>query len=120
MEAVTIWLAIDDSTIENGCMRMIPETHHHGFSQYEPVDRNKHVFGTRVQPDQLDESEAVDLEGRAGECHVHHAKLMHSSNANTSRKHRCGYTMRYMSTSVEHKKRRTWDLSRAGTRHCWE
>ena len=104
MEVVTIWLAIDHSTIENGCMRVIPGTHHHGFSEYEPVDRNRHVFGTRIQPDQLNESEAVDLEVHAGECHVHHAKLIHGSNIDRSQRRRCGYTMRYMATSVKHKK----------------
>jgi len=102
MEVITIWLAIDDSTIESGCMRVIPGTHHHGFSKYEPVDRNRHVFGTRIQPGQLHESEAVYLELRAGGCHVHHAKLIHGSNTNRSQKRRYGYTMRYIPTSVKY------------------
>jgi len=99
-EVVTVWLAIDDSTRENGCMRVIPASHGHGFSDYEPVDREKSVFGSRIKPGQFDESKAVDLEIRAGECHLHHAKLIHGSNANRSDKRRCGYTMRYMSTRV--------------------
>lgn len=101
-EVVTVWLAIDDSTVENGCMRIIPKTHHHGFSDYEPVDRERHVFGSRVKPEQMDESTAVDCEIKAGEAHLHHAKLIHGSNANTSDKRRCGYTMRYMPTNIKH------------------
>ena len=100
-QVVTVWLAIDDSQPENGCMRVIPGTHHHGFSEYEEVDHSQHVFATRIRPDQLDESKAVDLAIRAGECHVHHAKLMHSSSPNTSGRRRCGYTMRYMPTDVK-------------------
>jgi len=98
---LTVWLAVDASTTENGCMRVVPRTHHYGFSEYEPVDRETNVFGTRIKPDQFDEGSAVDLELRRGECHIHHAKLIHASNANTSAKRRCGYTMRYMPTSVK-------------------
>lgn len=105
---VTVWLAIDDSTRENGCMRVIPRTHHHGFSEYEAVDRETHVFGSRIKPGLFDESAAVDLEIRAGECHLHHAKLIHGSNPNLSNKRRCGYTMRYMPTSVKFINGRPW------------
>ena len=100
-KVVTVWLAIDDSMADNGCMRVIPGTHHHGFSEYEEVDASRHVFGTQIRADQLDESKAVDLAIRAGECHVHHAKLMHSSSPNTSGRRRCGYTMRYMPADVK-------------------
>src|SRR5690349_6113549 len=34
----TVWLALDRSTHENGCMRVIPGTHINGFSEYEDVD----------------------------------------------------------------------------------
>ncbi len=95
-KVMTIWLAIDDSTVENGCMRVIPGTHHGGFSEYEPVSREANVFPSQIKPELVDESRAVDLAIRAGECHVHDAKLMHGSNANKSNRRRCGYTMRYM------------------------
>ena len=35
---VTIWLALDRSDRENGCLRVIPGTHSNGFSDYEAVD----------------------------------------------------------------------------------
>lgn len=108
-EVVTVWLALDDSTRENGCMRVIPGSHSHGFSEYEPVDRQQYVFGAQIKTGQFDETKAVDLEIRAGECHLHHAKLIHGSNANTSSRRRCGYTMRYMSTRVKfHQDRVPW------------
>ena len=99
---MTVWLAIDDSTTENGCMRVVSGTHNHGFSDYEPVDEpEKHVFSREIVPEQVDESKVVDLEVLQGQCHVHHSKMVHGSNANTSQKRRCGYTMRYMPTSVK-------------------
>ena len=99
-KVITVWLAIDDSLPENGCMKVIPGTHGNGFSDYEDVDSSKHVFGTQIRPEDMDESKAVDLAIREGECHVHHAKMIHGSNANASDLRRCGYTMRYMPSDV--------------------
>lgn len=95
-KVMTVWLAIDDSNVENGCMRVIPGSHHNGFSDYEDVTGEDKVFSTQIKKDQFDESKAVDLAIRAGECHLHDAKLIHGSNANKSNNRRCGYTMRYM------------------------
>ena len=97
MEVVTVWLAIDASTPANGCMRVIPRTHHGGYSQYEPVaDATKEVFATEIKKDQIDESEAVDCILQPNHCSIHHAKTIHGSNPNTSPHRRCGYTMRYV------------------------
>jgi hypothetical protein len=102
-EVVTVWLAIDPSTRANGCMKVIPRTHTSGggFSEYEDVDRATNVFGAQIKPHQIDESRVVYLELRPNECSLHHARLMHASDPNTSKVRRCGYTMRYMSTRVK-------------------
>jgi hypothetical protein len=100
-DVVTVWLAIDPSTRANGCMKVIPRTHSGGFSEYEDVDHATHVFGAQIKPHQLDESTAVYLELQPNHCSLHHAKLMHASDPNTSAIRRCGYTMRYMSTRVK-------------------
>jgi chlorinating enzyme len=98
MEVITLWLAVDESTVENGCMRVLPGSHKAavGMDQYVPVDHQANVFGAEVKQELIDESQAVDLELRVGECHFHDAWTLHSSCPNTSEKRRCGYTMRYM------------------------
>ena len=102
MEVVTVWLAIDPSGPDNGCMRVIPGTHTHGYSEYDPVaDKEHNVFGTEVKPGQFDESTAIDCVLDENECSLHHAKAIHGSNANTSGRRRCGYTMRYMPATVK-------------------
>jgi hypothetical protein len=100
MEVVTVWLAIDPSSAANGCMRVIPGTHNNGYSQYRSVDQRA-VFTSEIQPDQFDESKAVDCVLGANQCSLHHAKLIHGSNANSSASRRCGYTMRYFSTACK-------------------
>ncbi len=100
-DVVTVWLAIDPSTRANGCMKVIPRTHTGGFSEYEDRDPTTHIFAAEIKANQLDESRAVYLELEPGQCSLHHAKLMHASDPNTSDVRRCGYTMRYMSTRVK-------------------
>jgi hypothetical protein len=95
---VTIWLAIDRSTKENGCMRVIPGTHHNGFSEYESVDQRINTFHAQIK--NIDESQAVYFELERGECSLHDSRIMHGAPANTSPHRRCGYTMRYISANT--------------------
>lgn len=96
---VTIWLAIDQSNKENGCMRVIPGTHSNGFSEYEDVDKKVNTFHAQIKD--LDESKAVYFELEKGECSLHDSRIIHGATANTSPHRRCGYTMRYISASTK-------------------
>lgn len=95
---VTVWLALDRSTRENGCMRVIPGTHTNGFSEYEEVDRARNTFHRQIT--HVDETLAVDFELEPGECSLHDARIIHGAEPNTSPHRRCGYTMRYIPTSL--------------------
>ncbi|HZO90701.1 MAG TPA: phytanoyl-CoA dioxygenase family protein [Chthonomonadaceae bacterium] len=104
MEVITLWLAVDESTVENGCMRVLPGSHRAmktAIEAYEPVDKSTNVFHARIPPELIDENKVVDLELAVGECHFHDAWTVHGSNPNTSTKRRCGYTMRYMPAHVK-------------------
>jgi ectoine hydroxylase-related dioxygenase (phytanoyl-CoA dioxygenase family) len=98
MEVVTVWLAIDDSAVDNGCMRVIPGTHTGGYSKYQPVDRQANVFQSEIV--QVDEAKAVDFVLAENQASLHDGRIIHGSNANTSARRRCGYTMRYISTAT--------------------
>lgn len=99
-QIVTVWLAIDPSNEENGCMRVIPGTHHGGFSDYEEVDRVGHTFASQIKGG-VDESQAVSFVLEPNECSLHDGRIIHGASANTSAQRRCGYTMRYFPTSVQ-------------------
>lgn len=101
MEVVTVWLALDPSTEENGCMRVVPRTLH-GYSEYEPCDAARNVFSSEIKRGQFDPSKAVALELQPNQCSLHDGRIIHGSNANTSSHRRCGYTMRYISTRTKH------------------
>ena len=99
MEVVTLWLAVDNSTPENGGLRVIPGSHRHGLHDLRARDDVDSVLGSECATD-VDESLAVDLTLAAGDVEVHHPNIVHGSDANTSPEWRCGLTIRYIPTST--------------------
>jgi ectoine hydroxylase-related dioxygenase (phytanoyl-CoA dioxygenase family) len=100
MEGIcTVWLALDKTTPENGCMSVIPGTHVNGFSEYEAVDGAINIFGSEIKADQFDESTAVYFCLEPNECSLHEGRIIHGAKANTSPFRRAGYTMRYFPTT---------------------
>jgi ectoine hydroxylase-related dioxygenase (phytanoyl-CoA dioxygenase family) len=104
MEVCTVWLAIDPSTKVNGCMMVIPGTHRTGqagFSDYDRVDESKNVFGIEVVANQRNDEQRVYIELQPNHCSLHDARVIHGSEPNTSNIRRCGWTLRFCSTSVK-------------------
>jgi ectoine hydroxylase-related dioxygenase (phytanoyl-CoA dioxygenase family) len=102
-QVVTVWLAIDRSTRENGCMKVIPGTHRNGgFSEYVAVDSGNNTFQEQIKNAEsvIENTRAIYFELEPGECSFHDGRIMHGAEANTSQYRRCGYTMRYFPTSV--------------------
>jgi hypothetical protein len=111
MEVCTVWLALDPSLKENGCMQVIPGTHrtgHRGFSDYDPVDPEKNVFHNEILKNQRDESKKVFIELQPNEASLHDARIQHGSEPNTSALRRCGWTLRFTSTAVKFNEKQ-WD-----------
>lgn len=96
-DIVTVWLAIDRSTRDNGCMRVIPGSHlSGGFSKYVEMEVPTDRIFTREIPD-VAEEEAVYFELEPNQCSLHDSRIIHGARANTSELRRTGYTMRYFS-----------------------
>ncbi|MFZ0544961.1 MAG: phytanoyl-CoA dioxygenase family protein [Candidatus Promineifilaceae bacterium] len=100
-QIVTVWLALDLVDRENGCMRVIPGTHHNGFSEYEAVDTSTNTFGSEIRADLIDESKAVYFELQPNTCSLHDGRIIHGAEANASPRRRAGYTMRYFSMAMK-------------------
>ncbi len=102
MDVVTLWLAIDESTVENGCMRVIPRTHTLGpLEHVKETNPEGKVLDRGLKPEFVDEAQAVNCELKPGDCSFHAPYLIHGSTRNTSQKRRCGYTMRFMPTTTK-------------------
>ena len=100
--AITAWYAVDDSDVENGCMRVIPATHVSGVVEHGKAKEtgnllsiNQEIHVTSAQADR-----AADLPLRAGQISIHDGTLIHGSLPNRSQRRRCGLTLRYVPTWV--------------------
>jgi phytanoyl-CoA hydroxylase len=100
MEVVTLWLAVTDSTPENGCMRVIPQTQRMKLETVSARTDVENVLGSAMRDDLVDQSKAINLILKAGDVSIHHPNLVHGSEANLSDKWRMGLTIRYIPTST--------------------
>ena len=97
---VSAWIALTDSNVENGCLRVLPGTHTRRFGHIEnPHERNILGKGLTVSEDLLVER-AVDVVLRAGQMSFHHANIVHGSNANATAGPRIGFAVRYVTPAV--------------------
>jgi hypothetical protein len=104
MEVVTIWLAATDSMVENGCMRILPNTQNMTLASWDELrkfDDGDNVLGSGLDPRTLDESSAIDIQLKAGDASIHNPNIIHGSNENVSDKWRIGLTLRYIPTTTK-------------------
>ena len=95
VDVCTIWLAIDDSDLGNGCMQVIPRTHS-GYPELEMVaTEGGDLLGVRVEVSPGMEADAVALELEAGDLSIHDSFVIHGSEENESSRRRAGLTLRY-------------------------
>lgn len=100
--ALTAWFAIDDSDVENGCMRVLPGTHQSGIREHGTADATGNLLSINqeVPVTPAEAATAADLILRAGEMSLHDGALIHGSLPNRSHRRRCGLTLRYIPTTV--------------------
>ena len=94
---VSCWAALDDATVENGCLWVIPGSHKWGLISREREQEIEH----QTLSGELEENE-VSVELKAGDCSFHHSLLLHSSHANRSSNRRRGYATHYMSAKTKY------------------
>ena len=96
----TVWIALDASTKENGCLRVIPGSHRSKqLARHNHSDAPNIALNLELDKNAFDESKAVDIELQPGEVSLHDVYLYHGSEPNLSDHPRRGMTLRYMPTS---------------------
>jgi ectoine hydroxylase-related dioxygenase (phytanoyl-CoA dioxygenase family) len=106
-ELGTCWIALDDATIDNGCMHVVPGSHRWDYSYHrEEVDGHDPRWPLRPEriPADADMTEAP-CEVPAGHCHFHHCRTLHGSYGNKTDNPRHSYILHLMPGST----RRTGD-----------
>ncbi len=79
----TCWLAVDDSTLDNGCMQFLPGSNHEPVRPHHPLhgDRSaSHTLVTDLRPDDV----MLPVPIRRGDITVHSEGVLHGSGGNRS------------------------------------
>jgi ectoine hydroxylase-related dioxygenase (phytanoyl-CoA dioxygenase family) len=96
----TVWIAVDDSTPANGCLRVIKGSHKAGrLFRHETNASQDLTLNQELAPSEFDERDAVDIVLEAGQVSLHDVFLVHGSEPNTSPNPRRGMTLRFMPTT---------------------
>lgn len=96
----TVWIAIDDSTPENGCLRVIPGSHHgQKLRAHRKLETDDATLNQELLESEYDVSQAADLVLEAGRMSLHDVFLLHGSEPNRSPHARRAMTLRFMPTT---------------------
>jgi hypothetical protein len=100
-DVVTAWVALSPSTVESGCMRVVPGTHlrevvphSDTFGEHNMLSRGQEIAV------EVDEAQAVDLMLEPGQMSLHHVKIFHGSHQNRADDRRIGFAIRYLPPHV--------------------
>ncbi len=96
MSLWSCWLPLDDATVENGCMLVIPGSHAGGGLPHEAT-RDDYV----IPDSQYDLDAVIPVPMRRGSGLFFHSLVVHGTAANTSGKSRRAITMSYF--GAEHR-----------------
>lgn len=100
-QVTTVWIALSESTTQNGCMRVVPGTHRSPLlPQRETYGPDNMLSRGQEIAVEVDESRAVSLILQPGEFSLHHIGIVHGSGPNVSGGPRIGLAIRYVSPNV--------------------
>lgn len=111
---VSCWLALDDATVDNGCMHVMPKSHKdERFSIAARTEANAAAAkaqeeGREPPPNQwterqnMDISRGIPVELKAGECMFHHCLNFHGTPPNVTEQQRRAFVMIFMAQGVRY------------------
>ncbi|GAA3611752.1 hypothetical protein GCM10022419_115930 [Nonomuraea rosea] len=108
-----VWLALDDATIENGCLWVLPGSHRSGVV-YPNREHDDPRYDCTVESYAFpyDDSDAVPVEVTAGSAVVFNGYLLHKSLPNTARS---GYRRALVNHYMSAESLLPWSAPPAGT-----
>jgi ectoine hydroxylase-related dioxygenase (phytanoyl-CoA dioxygenase family) len=92
--AISIWVALDNATLENGCLFFIPGSHK--LTGFDKITIGKNMDGIFEIYPGLINTKPVAAPMRAGSCSFHDGLTIHGANANMTNGFRRAMTCAYM------------------------
>lgn len=84
MQHLTCWTALDDSTVDNGCLHYIPKSHTWGLLEKPELAGDMEGLMKFLTPEQKAQFKPLPIELKRGYVTFHHPLLVHGSYGNRS------------------------------------
>ena len=93
--ALSVWIPLQEATLENGCMQFVPTTHYQEVLPHHPIGNDPRVIGLEV--DDMEEwvTKAVACPLPAGGATFHHSRTLHFTGPNRTDQPRRAYIVGY-------------------------
>ncbi len=91
--SLSIWMPLQDVTVEAGCMQFVPGSHLKGVLPHHPIDHDPRVHGLEVDDFKEDTIAACPIP--AGAVTVHHCRTLHYAGPNRTAEPRRAYIQVY-------------------------
>lgn len=88
---VTCWMALDDATVENGCLHYVAGSHKWGLLPHRAIEGTPHLV-----PDLPEDVEWTTAPAKAGDVVIHHSLTVHFSPDNRSSSWRRSFICHYV------------------------
>ncbi|MEE2658599.1 MAG: phytanoyl-CoA dioxygenase family protein [Candidatus Latescibacterota bacterium] len=90
----TVWTALDDATVDTGCMQIVPGSHRLG------ILNPGHYTSEEDQAAYCSEDKVIDLEVAEGEAVLIHNWMLHRSGVNHTDRPRRAFSVAYMDAAT--------------------
>ena len=96
----SVWLAIDDATSENGCLKFIRGSHKgKKLKKHKINNSEKLTLNQEILKSEYIEENSINLILKRGQISLHDVYMVHGSEENKSPNSRRAMTMRFMPTT---------------------
>ncbi len=100
MATTRIWIALDETSRENGCLRYVRSSHkRREIFEHREAENRDMLLHYCIDPGAIDEADVFDLVLEPGQMAIHDIFMVHGSEANTTDKSRRGVVFNFMPTT---------------------
>lgn len=101
VENISAWIAIDEATVANGCVRLLPPHSRHLDRRLSPLPTGPGSSSPQYQLEYIvDTRKAIPMELRPGQFFLFSESLLHGSTANPTRRRRLALSVRITTPNV--------------------
>jgi hypothetical protein len=93
---LTVWIGLDDSRIDNGCLHAVPGSHRWPLLDPTALMGDMEGLAKQLTPEQRAQFKPQALEQPCGTCSFHHDHTVHGSFPNKSDRPRRAIVLNYM------------------------